>query len=223
MNLKKLALAFFAVTTTGAAVVVASVSNSNSVLTLASECDHEGNHYEKREASQSSSGTKEYWVCCKCHQHFLAQPEPKDLYTWEDAGIAPIISDINDDRYIPNGTVVTVDDLKALGFGSVTQNADGTFGVGKYDPTKRADGNKLVIPENVTSFEGNTFHGANMEYVVIPKSMTSTNGGCFNKANITTVYFVGTKFNISGTVKYTYELQGKGWDYVNGTPTPIKQ
>ena len=223
MNIKKLALAFFAVTTTGAAVAIASVSNSNSILTLAEECDHVGNHYSLRTSSSTQSGTKEYWVCCKCHKHYLTQPDPKTSYTWNDAGVAPVITDVNDDRYIPANTVATAEELEALGFGSVSDNGDGTFTVGNYDPEAREDGKTLNIPENVTGFSGNCFHDVQMDWMVIPESITSIPGGAFNKAGSITVFFVGHRFDIPKLkIDAEYEVLNVGWQYIDEIPTPIK-
>ena len=44
----------------------------NSVL--AEHTEHSGYHYQAKSATESESGWQEYWVCCECHQSFLAEP-----------------------------------------------------------------------------------------------------------------------------------------------------
>ena len=41
----------------------------------ASTCEHVGYHYSAKEATNSESGWKEFWVCCKCHESFLEKPD----------------------------------------------------------------------------------------------------------------------------------------------------
>lgn len=60
------------------------------------ECDHSGNHYTELAATATTAGTKEYWVCCSCHEHFFTQPVSG---TWANAGVAGAV-DASDDRYV---------------------------------------------------------------------------------------------------------------------------
>jgi len=221
MNVKTLALSFFAVVTTGSVVTIASVSNSNSILALAQECDHVGNHYLTLQPTETESGTAEYWVCCKCHEHFLSHPEPKDSYTWNEAGIASQVDEM-DDRYIPAYSDADFADyLTNLGFGSVQQKEDGTYVVGKFsDNTVK----NVVIPEGVSELKISTFRNrASVEYVVIPTTLTSIYSNAFSGCSVD-LYFVGdttrTVESLNG-VKHLYKIQGTGWDYVDGVPTAL--
>jgi len=62
---------------------------------FATECDHVGNHYTAAK-SGIAAGTKEYWVCCNCHNHYLTNPGTGN---WTDAGKAGAVES-TDDRYV---------------------------------------------------------------------------------------------------------------------------
>jgi len=77
------------------------------------ECEHAGNHYSEKKAGLKA-GTKEYWVCCKCHNHYLTNP---GVGSWTDAGKAGSV-DKTDDRYVAKfwnveqATDITVSDVE---------------------------------------------------------------------------------------------------------------
>ena len=232
MNIKTAALAFFASMTVGSVVTVAAISNSDSILALAQECDHVGNHYTQLDANDVNSGTKEYWVCCKCHEHFLSQPEPKTSYTWNDAGVASRISDSSDDRYIPAVTnAPSKDDVQAftnylnnLGFGTVSYDeATGTYNIGNFSKSTKSE--SIIIPEGVSNIDS-TFKGAStLKYLVIPEGCelpSNAFSGCNSRLQL---FFVGRdpkNKNWTGVSSSNiYEVLGTGWHYVDGTPVAL--
>ena len=221
MNIKKLALAFFATVTTGSVVTIAAVSNSNSIFAMAQECDHVGNHYTRLASTAEQSGTKEYWVCCICHEHFLSEPQPLGVYTWEEAGVASQILDENDDRYVAPGSVNSIQDLIDLGYKNVKAQDDGTFSIGKYDAA--TGGYTVIIPEGVSKIDGNCFP-ENITWVVFPKTLTTLSGNAFASLKTCTLYFVGDAVapKVCSGAKAYYANQGQGWDYnASGVPQAL--
>ena len=70
-------------------------------LKAVDECEghHSGNHYTQRNPTSEAAGCAEYWVCCKCHQHFVGSAPANS--TWVDSGVATEnITDPSDTRYI---------------------------------------------------------------------------------------------------------------------------
>jgi len=224
MNIKKLALLCFSISSTTSVVAVASFSNASSILTLAQECDHVGNHYTKLEQTPTSSGTKEYWVCCKCHQHFLTQPVPKTSYIWTDAGIASTINDENDDRYIAPGH--NVNSLSNLGF-NVNDMGDGTFwvlslnnnisldvvipdcvtyisGTAFSNSDKGRSITSLVLSNNLGRIDANSFKGCdNIKTVVIPTSVESIGSNAFESCvSLESVYIPTTVLCVNSNAFY---------------------
>ncbi len=200
MTSKMLAMVLLAVTGTAVPVVAAvSQGNSFSLRAEGETCEHEGHHYSAKATTKDASGIKEYWVCCKCHEHFLYEIDG----SWTDAGVASGITDQNDDRYIPQITV-SADDLKNMGFSNVTQNPDGTYNVGAYSGKEE----NVVIPEGVSGFNRvntTTKHGAfdnddTLVTVTIPSTMKNIEGasfyGCDNLQKVILsegVEYIGTK------------------------------
>lgn len=73
-------------------------------------CDghHSGNHYTQRDPSAEVSGCAEYWVCCKCHEHFVGS-EPENS-SWVDKGVATeVITDPTDTRYLEPHLIYNLD------------------------------------------------------------------------------------------------------------------
>ena len=86
---------------------VVSLSNfaNNSHDVQAADCEHVGYHYVAHDASYTESGNKEYWVCCKCHQHYvLGEPGTESIVAhgeWTTIDAKPELTyDPNDSRYI---------------------------------------------------------------------------------------------------------------------------
>lgn len=184
------------------------------------ECTHVGNHYEAKNPTAAEAGTKEFWACCSCHEHYLEKPAG----TWADAGIAPTV-DSSDDRYWTleeySKSPELAEDLKELGFGSVTNyknKANNGYTVGNYsgEPT-------LILPDGVRQISTTAFknYGKNkLQWIVIP-SNCAVSEGVFSTQQTCKIYFVGNKDTGSWS-KYdleVYKIQGTGWDYVDGVPT----
>lgn len=93
MNTKRFAL--FGVASL-AVVAAAGFAMKPAFSKTMAECDHSGNHYTEKAATANTAGTKEYWVCCSCHEHFFTQPAAG---TWANAGVAAAV-EADDDRYI---------------------------------------------------------------------------------------------------------------------------
>lgn len=74
-KIKNLLLANLAVITVAVCALAAHKFFSGDIFSRVKgeECDHNGNHYAELAPSYTSSGTKEYYVCCLCHQHFLGE------------------------------------------------------------------------------------------------------------------------------------------------------
>lgn len=104
--MKKKTITLISVLTVASAFMLAigaAFGGTNKFLRLKAvdECDghHSGNHYTERAPTSEASGCAEYWVCCKCHQHFVGS-EPANS-TWADGGVATeVITDPADTRYI---------------------------------------------------------------------------------------------------------------------------
>lgn len=75
MKKKYLILSLIASMTFSAAVVFASFKTSSFASPKAQTCEHVGNHYSMKAATETESGWKEFWVCCKCHEVYLTMPE----------------------------------------------------------------------------------------------------------------------------------------------------
>lgn len=83
--------------------------DSNLNITGAVSCldgNHVGYHYSKVDPTTEHNGTKEYWVCCKCHEHYLAEQDGAwTNATPTDAYLASLVA--GDDRYLPSLKEVT--------------------------------------------------------------------------------------------------------------------
>ena len=142
-------------------------NNTNTRSSLAVSCNHNGNHYEGIAATETTSGTHEYWVCCVCHDHFLHKP---DHGTWIDAGVATAINEKDDDRYIypltkPDQSGFTYERLE-----------DDSLKVVGYTGNEK----DVVIPENVVEIDSNVFKGNNtIETVEITNNVNKINESAF--------------------------------------------
>lgn len=179
-------------------------------------CTHNGNHYTYKQPTLTSSGTKEYWHCCLCHEFFVEYTEG----TWKDNGKGNI-TDSSDIRYVPS---LSSDDyvtyLEDMGFGLVTVGDDGTVTVGKYSYTD--GGTTIIIPEGVTTISNRTFTASAMKWIVFPKSLIALSRNAVTSATNCIFYFVGNNPNPNRdyNCKAVYDQQGVNWDYVEGVPTP---
>lgn len=183
-----------------AAVVVATISFPDSFESVyAAECAHEGNHYSLLVPTKTNTGTKEYWVCCKCHEHFISKPSG----TWDYAGTAMTITDTSDNRYIAKITGTTgYTDAQGL-----TYSTDGKT-VTKY--TAKTGITDIVVPEGVTSV-GTVFNGkTNITSVTLPDSVTEVGQGCFQGCTKLQTVKIGantekieTKYSPNATTKYS--------------------
>ena len=196
------------------AVIGASMINTNAKIVNAT-CEHAGNHYTYNAPTLTESGTKEYWACCKCHEHFLSYTDG----SWVENGLGNI-TDSSDDRFVP---AISSDDYKTylenLGFGSVTIGEDGSVAVGKYSVSK--GGTTVIISEGVTKISSRCFTASKMEWIVFPKSLTSISRNSVTSATNCSFYFVGDsgKSKSYFNCKALYNVQGETWDYVKGIPT----
>lgn len=200
----------------GTTIAAGAVLSDSSIMTIASDCSHEGNHYDALSATQTSSGTKEYWVCCKCHEHYLTKPSGN----WTDAGVAAQINDENDNRYIP---FVGQTDAQGL-----TYSADGKT-ILSCDGTAK----NIVIPEGVTTIAEGVFVNKDLTSVVLPSTIESVPAKAFydteiassiggNSTNDIVIYLNMTKEEIDAKVAsgefakdwdvaYTSSPLGLGW------------
>lgn len=155
--------------------------------TIAEACEHVGNHYSVREATTSNAGTKEYWVCCKCHEHFVTSVSG----TWTDSGMAPVVT-AEDDRYIP---VLNVKDSNGF-----TYDSTGTT-ITSYDGSQ---GSNVVIPEGVTEIPADVFSGNNtIKTVTIPSTVTTIEEGAFqNCKNLESVVIPSSVETIGSNAFY---------------------
>ena len=62
------------VTVSALVIGIAMAANKRVANVNATECEHEGFHYEAKAANVDEHGHKEFWACCKCHEAFLANP-----------------------------------------------------------------------------------------------------------------------------------------------------
>ena len=113
MKKKRIIIMLSALTVVAAAtisLVFAKTSRRQSLQ--ADECNHVGHHYERLDATTSSSGHKEFWACCLCGTQFLNQPAEG---TFEDAEDSAMIGGLDDTHiaYIPQITT-TLPELNVL-------------------------------------------------------------------------------------------------------------
>lgn len=145
------------------------------------ECEHEGNHYTVKKATTKTSGVKEYWVCCNCHQHYLEEPEG----TWVDAGIANIIISSSDDRYIPKTNSYNEDGFKL--------SEDGKTIVDYNDKSSA-----VVIPEGVETIGSGAFNGSDVSSVTLPSTLKEIEENAFkNTDNLTSIVIPGSVEDIA--------------------------
>ena len=138
----------------------------------AATCKHEGNHYDCLEATASTSGIKEYWVCCKCHEHYLSKPTSG---TWTNAGVASITINSNDNRYMAPGHLSN----------GIVLSADGKS-ITSYTPVSGVT--TVVIPEGVETIPANVFNGSDIKTVSFPSTLTEIADGAFKDCrDLTTV------------------------------------
>lgn len=124
-------------------------------------CSHHGNHYSLVETTLTTSGNREFWTCCECHEHFFTKPSG----TWTDSGVPTFNIPSGDDRYLApchlsNGIVLSADGTK----------------ITEYIPMEGIT--DIVIPEGVTYFS-NVFAGSNITSIVIPGTVQKVDGEAF--------------------------------------------
>ena len=191
----------FAMTFASCAAVCAAVNvlSDHHLSAEAAVCSHEGNHYTLLVPTNTRTGVKEYWVCCKCHQHFTT----KTSGTWNDAGQAKTISDSADDRFIAKlSGYKTYTDAQGL-----TYSQDGTT-ITKY--TAVSGVTEIVVPEGVTSV-GTVFSSkTNITKVTLPSTILEVGQGCFQGCTKLKTVELGentesieTKYNKSGYPRYS--------------------
>lgn len=105
-------LSAFAVSAIALTLTLVNAPRLNGHLVHATECEHAGNHYERKDATTTESGHKEFWACCKCNQQFLEQPAEG---TFVDAPDSAMIGGLDDTHiaYIPQITT-TLSELNVI-------------------------------------------------------------------------------------------------------------
>ncbi len=219
MNIKTVCLAFFLATTTGTVAAIAAVESPATLASAANEnCEHVGNHYSRVSPTKETNGVKEYWVCCSCREHYLTKPS---IGEWTDKVGTAMELPSSDDRYLAalNTPEAIAAECRELGF-TATVTKDGGVEISSYTGSEEI----ISIPEGVTSILKGTFANKTVVNIVIPASVTTLSSQSFSSTTKKNLFFVGdTKYttnNFTG-VQNIYKIQGKGWDYVNGEPTPF--
>lgn len=187
-----------ALTSIGMLSIIATTTTNGFNTVRAEECNHVGNHYTELSATETTDGTHEYWVCCKCHHHFLSYVEG----FWTDNGQASHV-DSSDDRYLPS-----ISD-KMAGF-EYTIGEDGSITITKYTGSDK----NVVIPEGVTSIAAGAFKDKDLDSVVLPSTITKIEGNAFKDSG-TVAYGRGDDFTIyvNMTEAQFKELNnGKDWN-----------
>lgn len=176
-------------------------------------CQHVGNHYNGYSATTTKSGVREYWVCCKCHQHFLIDT----VGTWTDVATTPSITNTSDDRYIPiakqpddNGFIYSEDGKTITGYKGNETTVTIPEGVTNIAPDAFKDNNKLetvIVPEGVTEIGARAFQGSSIKEVVLPPTLEKIDENAFKDTGITTVTIPATCTEIaSGAFSECEEL-----------------
>lgn len=124
-------------------------------------CSHSGCHYSLVESTLTTSGNREFWTCCECHEHFFTKPSG----SWIDRGKPTFDIPSDDDRYLApchlsNGIVLSSDGQ------TITQ----------YVPMEGIT--DIVIPSGVTYF-GLAFAGSNITSIVVPGTVNKIDGEAF--------------------------------------------
>lgn len=144
------------------------LATGSSIRSVDAVCEHEGNHYTAKSATKQNTGIREYWVCCKCHEHFLETTEG----TWINAGTANITIDSSDDRFIPKTNSYDAQGLQ--------YSADGKTITGYNYWTVSKN---IVIPEGITGINSSAFSGAPINSVSIPSTVTKIGDGAFKNCS----------------------------------------
>lgn len=180
----------FATLVIGSSVVLSSAKDD---FAQAATCAHVGNHYEGIEATSKTSGIREYWICCLCHEHYFSEPAG----SWTDAGVTTITVSSDDDRYIPvvgkkdaNGFTYSADGTTILSYTGRTTNvvipegvtsiAEGAFSNNRYVKT-------VVVPEGVTEIGANAFSNKNITSVTLPSTVTTIGDSAFKDSSISSI------------------------------------
>ncbi len=105
---KVLSVALLAAAMGAASTAILSQQDSFFAAGVGTECTHHvGNHYNAVIPTGETKGSKEYWVCCKCHNHYFEAGEGN---TWTDAGTPShdFVDSLeeNDDRLIAKKSIV---------------------------------------------------------------------------------------------------------------------
>lgn len=169
-------------------VGVAASEGSVDTIVNAENCSHEGNHYTQLVPTSENSGCKEYWVCCKCHEHYLTQPSG----TWSDAGVAQSITDEHDDRYWGKDTRTELEkELDEKGFKYTIEGNKVT--ITGYDSSM---GPNITIPEGVTNIQAGAFKDVDIDVVVLPSTIKKVDGNAFKDSGYAVSNRGGDDFTI---------------------------
>lgn len=78
---------------------LAAVNVKGVLPTFGEHTTHSGNHYAAKAPTAAESGYKEFWVCCECHESFLAKPEG----TFDDADATTMVGGVGAEHiaYLP--------------------------------------------------------------------------------------------------------------------------
>ncbi len=152
-----------------AAVIAAvAVSQNSGIAINAAETEHSGNHYKEVAPTGLTQGTKEYWVCCNCHEVFLSEPATG---AWEDKTLdSTQINEVVGDMVLPSLAPYVHDDYKDKGV-SVSCDSDGVFtytngtvGVASSGDNPNWGESGLFFMEN-TGATFNTYTAAGYKYL----------------------------------------------------------
>lgn len=183
---------------------------------------HNLKHYKEIAATTTSSGVHEFWVCCTCHEHFLANPGGNV----GEGGTTPNITDTTDSRYLfplSNNEDGLGAELERLGLKYTVDSKTGEYTVTGTTSGKETN---TIIPEGVVGVKAGAFKGNSEVYFVVPTSCSdATVDAMFSTgARKCTVFFVGATSYTASTLKCSgvYQILDEGWEYVNGVPTPKK-
>ena len=175
-----------------------------------------GNHYTERSATFSESGCKEYWIDCLTKNIYFNQPLEGN---WHDNGVANVILDANDPRYIapiveeeiPNNEDIKdvrinkeetiVEDINNENTGLIISDENGNVGtdVNPDDDTQynvisyQGDNKTVVIPEGVVTLDTYNASGS-----------AQWNGNPFDGSNESSNAAIVETVIIPSTVKYLH-------------------
>mgnify|MGYP003316708873 CR=1 FL=1 len=196
---KKLSLLMLTASLTMSGVIVSLLYDANfTPYDAYAEHIHSGNHYNYVEATFNTPGSKEYWVCCNCHELFI-----NDTYTsnnkpasgtWLDQGNPTEVFSSSDARYIEKGHLKN----------GIVLSADGTR-ISSYTPVEGIT--DIIVPNTVTRIS-NEFAGSNITSIIIPGSVDTVEAEAFLRCkslkHVTLQPGVKRLVNTSGKGPFTY-------------------